>query len=87
MRRGIASPLLPSSVPLGPESDCRGQHRIGISDQLVQSALHGGDQNQLGVALNLAMVEATERLQQRANQPLGAEDDDFDQSICGACGN
>eukprot|EP00971_Amphidinium_carterae_P281034 5580056-Amphidinium_carterae.1 len=71
---------------MGPEpaSASRGQ----ASDQLVQAALQAGDPSQLGVALNLVMVEAIERLQKGRSHGGGAGDEDeFDVLLSGAQGN
>eukprot|EP00971_Amphidinium_carterae_P180741 3585052-Amphidinium_carterae.1 len=67
---------------LGAEPDVRGRQRA--SDHLVQAVLQGGDQGQIGAALNLAMVEAIERL--RGPHAHG-EDDEFDSLLSGAQGS
>eukprot|EP00971_Amphidinium_carterae_P330198 6463097-Amphidinium_carterae.1 len=65
----VAAPV--GAVNVGQEPDTRGRGRA--SDQLVQVALQGGDPAHLGSALNLAMVEAIERLQKIG---LHSTDDD-----------
>eukprot|EP00971_Amphidinium_carterae_P079196 1567043-Amphidinium_carterae.2 len=67
------------AVNVGPEPDTRGRGRA--SDQLVQVALQGGDPAHLGSALNLAMVEAIERLQKIGMH--STDDDEFDTLLSG----
>eukprot|EP00971_Amphidinium_carterae_P351545 6492159-Amphidinium_carterae.1 len=79
-----ASSSVPAVASLGPEPE--GLGRCRGSDHLMQAAVQSGNQTQLGAALNLAMVEAIERLQ-KGRAPGAGEDDEFDTLISGAQGS